>query len=399
MFPTTRDPFNNIIESQAAAQFLLQTIKVPGARDTWVQQLTPVANGTNPNGSCVLDPIINPNGLTCPTNANGGYSFLGIQGLPIQQVGSTKDKYGDFRIGFEHDLSKDQMVYAKLSTGHKGGGFNDTVVNPVTGATSAPTFKPESVKVLEVGSRNAFDFNGRRALINATVFYYDYKNYVLSSLNCTGTRINPTTGLEECAGSNLLQENAAGAKIKGVEAELKLPLAAGLQLDLNALLLDAKITSGIVGDARSEDFGGGPRASVIDVAGNSLPLAPKFTLVGRLQHKFALGAGQFDWQLVATYKSKYYLDHYNDDDITLVAPVNGRTVFTALERGLSGQQKAYTQINLGAGYEFGNGLRLEGWITNVTDVQASQKRIVGQNFDLRFLNDARAFGLRARYSF
>ena len=218
---------------------------------------------------------------------------------------------------------------------------------------------------------------------------------MLASLNCTGTRPNPTTGEIECAGSNLLQENAAGAKIKGLEMELRLPFAAGLQLDLNALLLDAKITSGTVGDARSEDFSGGARASVINVAGNSLPFAPKFSLVARLQHRFALGAGQFDWQVVANYKSKYYLDHYNDDDITLV---NG-TTFTAKERGLSGQQQAYTLINVGAGYEFGNGMRLEGWITNLTDKQASQKRIVGQNFDLRFLNDARTFGLRARYTF
>jgi iron complex outermembrane recepter protein len=395
MFPITRDQFGNIVEAQAAAQFLLQTIKVPGARDTWVAQLGPVADGTNGAGTCVLTPEINPKGLTCPTFNNGGYSFLAINSLPIQQEGKTKDNYADFRVGLEHDLSKDHMVYAKYSTGHKAGGFNDTVVNPVTGESSAPTYKPESVKVLEGGTRYAFQFNGRRALANATAFYYDYKDYVLSSLGCTGTRINPTTGLEECAGSNLLQENAAGAKIKGIELDFRLPLDAGFQLDLNALLLDAKISKGVVADARSVDFSGGPLASDIDVSGNYLPFAPKLTLVARLQQKIPLGTGSFDWQVVASYKSKYYLDHFNDDDITLV---NGNVV-SAVSRGLSGQQQAYTLINVGAGYEFGNGLRLEGWITNLTDKQASQKRIVGQNFDLRFLNDARTFGLRARYTF
>jgi iron complex outermembrane recepter protein len=390
MFPVTRDQFGNINEAQAAAQFLLQTFTKPGNRDTWVQQLTPVANGTNGAGSCVLTPEINPNNLACPPFNNGGYSFLAISALPIQQVGKTSARYGDFRIGLEHDLDKDRMVYAKLSTGHKGGGFNDSLSNG-----TAPVYEPESVAVLEAGSRNSFDFGGRRALANATAFYYDYKDYVLTSLSCTGTRINPTTGLEECAGSNLLLENAAGAKIKGLELELRLPVMAGMQLDLNALLLDAKFTGGKVSDARSVDFSGGPLATVIDVTGNTLPLAPKITLTGRLQHKFALGSGQFDWQVVATYKSKYYLDHFNNDDITLVTGV----VRTARERGLEGSQKAYTQVNLGAGYEFGNGLRVEGWITNVTDVQASQKRIVGQNFDLRFLNDARAYGLRARYTF
>jgi iron complex outermembrane recepter protein len=393
MFPITRDQFGNIVESQAAAQFLLQTIKTPGANDTWNAQLGPVANGTNGAGSCVLTPEINPRGLSCPTFNNGGYSFLAINSLPIQQVGKTAYNYGDFRIGFEHDLNKEQMVYAKLSTGHKAGGFNDSLVNPVTGETSAPTYKPEQVKVLELGSRNSFNFGGRRALANATVFYYDYKDYVLTSLSCTGTRINPTTGLVECAGSNLLSENAAGAKIKGAEFELRLPIAAGTQLDLNAMLLDAKITSGIVGDARTQDFSGG--VATLDVAGNQLPFAPKFTLVARLQQKLALGAGQFDWQVVASYKTKYFLDHYNNDDITPA----GKPSVTAQSQGLEGSQQAYTLINVGAGYEFGNGLRLEGWITNLTDKQASQKRIVGQNFDLRFLNDARTYGLRARYTF
>jgi iron complex outermembrane recepter protein len=389
----TRDQFKNINEKNLVAPILVQTVKVPGARDTWLQQLTPVANGTNLNGACILTPEINPNGLACPTFNNGGYSFLSISDIPIQQVGSTKEKYGDFRVGFEHDLSKDHMVYAKFSTGHKGGGFNDTVVNPVTQTTSAPIYKPESVKVLEGGTRYAFQFGGRRALANATVFYYDYKDYVLASLACTGTRPNPTTGEIECAGNNLLLENAAGAKIKGLELEVRLPVAAGMQLDLNALLLDARITSGVVGDARTQDFAGG--AATLDVSGNYLPLAPKLSLVARFQHKFALGAGQFDWQLVANYKSRYFLDHYNNDDIT---PANKPPV-SARASGLEGSQKAYAQFNVGAGYEFGDGLRLEGWITNLTDKQASQKRIVGSNFDLRFLNDARAYGLRARYTF
>jgi hypothetical protein len=32
-------------------------------------------------------------------------------------------------------------------------------------------------------------------------------------------------------------------------------------------------------------------------------------------------------------------------------------------------------------------------------VQASQKCLVGQDFDLRFLNDARTYGLRVRGTF
>ena len=36
---------------------------------------------------------------------------------------------------------------------------------------------------------------------------------------------------------------------------------------------------------------------------------------------------------------------------------------------------------------------------NVTNEQASQKAIVGNNLNIRFLNDARSYGLRARWNF
>jgi iron complex outermembrane recepter protein len=375
---------------QAAAQFLINATLTPGARDTMIRQITPIANGSNLNGECFIRPDINNGFITnCPSNTNGGFAYANI-GVPEQQRGYTKDSYGDFRIGFEHDLNKDQMLYAKLSTGHKGGGFNDS------NQGVAKTYKPEKLTVLEVGTRNAFPFNGRRAVANATAFYYDYKDYVLQSLTCPSTTIDPVTGAESCpGGSSLNNENAAGAKIKGLELEFRAPLWAGTSIDLNAALLDAKITSGRVVDARSIDFSQGLRATKIELAGNRMPLASKVYLNARFQQKIPLGAGAFDWQLVASYRSQYYLDQFNDREITLV----DGSVFTAQQRGLSGSQKGYTQFNLGAGYEFGNGLRLEGWITNLTDVQASQKRLVGQDFDLRFLNDARTYGLRVRGTF
>ncbi len=384
---------------QLAAQFLINATAVPGARDTMIQQITPIANGTNLNGNCFIRPDIDNasnrggNGVTCPStnpsNTNGGFSYANI-GLPEQQIGYTKASYGDFRIGFEHDLSKDQMLYAKVSTGHKGGGFNDT------NGGSTPTYRPESIVVYEVGSRNAFLLDGRRAVFNATAFFYDYKDYVLQSITCAGAvGTNPVTGGQSCNGSALNNENAAGAHIKGLELEFRTPLWAGTNIDLNAALLDAKITSGLVSDARSVDFSQGLRATKIELAGNRMPVASKVYFNARFQQKLALGAGTFDWQIVAAYRSQYFLDHFNDREIVLV----DGTVHTPLERGLSGSQKGYTQYNLGAGYDFNNGFRVEAWVTNLTNVVASQKRIVGQDFDLRFLNDARTFGLRARYSF
>ena len=42
---------------------------------------------------------------------------------------------------------------------------------------------------------------------------------------------------------------------------------------------------------------------------------------------------------------------------------------------------------------------MEAYANNVTDKQASQKALVGAGLDIRFLNDARSFGARARMDF
>src|SRR3546814_13229403 len=44
----------------------------------------------------------------------------------------------------------------------------------------SPTFKPEYVNAFEVGIKNSFD--GGRFTLNATGFYYDYKDYQVSQI-------------------------------------------------------------------------------------------------------------------------------------------------------------------------------------------------------------------------
>jgi iron complex outermembrane recepter protein len=375
------------------AQAFLDAIKVPGSRDTVIQTIGSIADGSRPNGTCTPGVTTLQGNSTCPPS--GTFNWVAIGGTNIvQQVGKSDANYGDFRFGLEHDLSRDHMVYGKVSTGHKSGGFNDTLADG-----RAPVYKPESVRAFEIGSRNAFNWGGSRVIANVTAFLYDYKDYVLQSLTCTGS--GPVQGGGTgCVGYSLLNENAAKAKISGVEAEVRLPLSAGMRLDLTALLLDAKITQAVVSEARAPNFSGsGLPAETVDVSGNQLPQASRVSLSARLQHRFALGSGSFDWQIVGSYRTGYYLDHFNDDDVRF-AQSNGSVIIkTSKEAGFASKQRGYATVNLGAGYDVGNGLRLEAWATNLLDKQASQKRILGGNFDVRFLNEGRTFGLRGRYTF
>lgn len=376
---------------QQQAQWLIGSTGVAGARDTMIAQIAPIAAGTNANGSCFLRPDINNGFITnCPPNQNGGFSFANLT-IPQQQDGRSSANFMDFRVGFEWDLSRDEMLYGKLSTGHKAGGFNDTfATQPIP-----ETFKPERVAVAELGWRQAFDLAGRRGVMNLTGFYYDYKDQVFGDLFCTAfdTAVTPP----ECDSYSLVNRNIGASRIAGLELETRLALPAGFRLDLNAAWLDTKIERGAVADPRAQSYAGndGGRAPIIELAGNELPLASKLNIALRLQQVIALSAGaSLDWQLLASYRSSYYLTQFNEREVVFL---NGNRQ-SALQAGFPDRQPGYTTINVGLGYNHG-GLRLEAFGSNITNEQASQKAIVGSGLNLRFLNDARSYGVRARYRF
>ncbi|MBB4097951.1 TonB-dependent receptor domain-containing protein [Sphingomonas kyeonggiensis] len=81
-------------------------------------------------------------------------------------------------------FTDETLLYASFAHGYKGGGTNP----PGIGANPAylqffpasQTFKPESVNAFEVGTKNALA--GGRLTLNATAFYYKYKDYQVSQI-------------------------------------------------------------------------------------------------------------------------------------------------------------------------------------------------------------------------
>jgi len=72
-----------------------------------------------------------------------------------------------YKVGIELDVAKDNMLYATIANGYKGGG----VVN----AIPPYKYKPEKLLSYSIGSKNRFMNN--RLQMNAEAFYYDYENY------------------------------------------------------------------------------------------------------------------------------------------------------------------------------------------------------------------------------
>ncbi|WP_447726082.1 TonB-dependent receptor [Sphingomonas koreensis] len=382
-----RPNFNvsGITTRQGMAQFLIEGVKTPGLRDTLIAQIGSIANGTNPNGTCVDRPDIDNGFVNCP--ANGSFSYANLT-IPGQQVGNSKFDFIDWRAGIEFDITDDNMVYAKVSTAHKSGGFNDSF----NGSPIPEAFSPEKLLVYEVGSRNSFDLFGRRSVFNITGFYYDYSNQVFQDLTCIN--LDNTQTPPVCNGYSLVNRNIGASRIYGAEAELRLKLPGHFALDLNAAYLDTEITRGTVADARAQDHSAGGNSPLISLVGNRLPLASKMNLSARLSQWFDAGPGRLDWQALLNYRSSYYLSQFNEDDIVFL---NG-TRQTAMEAGFPDRQKGYVTLNLGIGYTIGK-FRLEAWASNFLDEEVSQKALVGSSLNIRFLNDARSYGLRARINF
>lgn len=380
------------VNSQAEmARFLLEGIRAYGQNDTIQQQIGGLAAGGSLG--CVDRPDIGGDGIDCPYQ-----SWAQVSGVPSQQFGRSKFNFTDWRAGLEYDLSDNHLLYGLVSSGHKAGGFNDTF-DP---DDIPETFKPESIVAYELGSKQSFQLFDRTSTFNLSAFYYDYSDQVFQDLAVIAT--NPTTG--EATGYALVNRNVGKSAVYGLEAESVLRLPYNFMLSVNALWMDSEIKQGTVADVRSQNFDAGGATSLIDLSGNQLPLASKVNLNVRLQHTMELPFGTLDWQLLASYRSAFYLTQYNNRDVEYVRndPVSGALVYdhseSAAAAGFPDRQRGQTTLNAGIGLTTLNGQwRVEAWGNNLLDNDVSQKALVGSGINVRFLNDPRSYGLRLRYQF
>jgi iron complex outermembrane recepter protein len=129
--------------------------------------------------------VDNPLGAIAVGDVTGGRVNSGYPALP-----DIRQSWGAFtgravldwkpKLGFTDDT----LIYLSASRGYKGGGTNPPRVdfNPavVQYQYLPQTFEPEYVNALEIGTKNSFD--GGRFTLNATGFYYNYKNYQISQI-------------------------------------------------------------------------------------------------------------------------------------------------------------------------------------------------------------------------
>jgi len=118
-------------------------------------------------------------------DTTGGRVNSGYPALPdINQ--EWNEFTGRAVLDWKPDLgfTDDTLVYLSASRGYKGGGTNPprVDVNPaiVQYQPLAQTFRPEYLNAFEIGMKNSFA--GGRFTLNATAFYYDYRDYQISQI-------------------------------------------------------------------------------------------------------------------------------------------------------------------------------------------------------------------------
>ena len=229
-----------------------------------------------------------------------------------------------------YDLNKDNMVYASIATGYKSGGVQDRGLS----------FAPETLTNYEVGTKSSF-MNGKIKVNNA-LFYSDFKDFQFNA---------PVSFADGSRGLSI--SNAEGAKVYGFESEIAARLTPDDRLSVTLAVLKAELGALIAG---SNDYTL-PACTVdtridrcLDVTGNKMPHAPKFSTTVQYQHTFHMGDGAtLVPRITARYESEAELSVFN--------------------LGPDDRQKAYSTADLGLRYQSTKGWWVDAFVRNVSDAK------------------------------
>jgi iron complex outermembrane receptor protein len=206
-----------------------------------------------------------------------------------------------WRLGLEHRLDKDAMVYATASTGHKGVAY-DLTSSFNASLAARPAVAPETARSYELGWKQSLWAN--RAMVSAAVFRTDFRNFQQSAgfFDYDGifrTALNSIGGLRteglELEGSmratRLLQLNGSLAYTKATIREFRNGPC------YNVLNAAGNAATPGPGCYQSPEFN---NTNVQDLAGKTLPNAPKVKLNLGGQLDLPLAALPFDGFIAAT---------------------------------------------------------------------------------------------------
>lgn len=280
--------------------------------------------------------------------------------LPMLEKKLTFDETDPY-VNIAFDLTDDAMVYASYSEGFKSGGFTQRVFPPIVVPFTAPpgtpdidlipTFKPEFVKVYEIGAKyTGFD---NRFRLNGAAFYTDYTDMQIQ----TFTSVAPIT------------KNAGEATIQGFELESQIVPLESWFVEAGVGYLDASYDK--------IDF-----SETFVKKSNNLDRVSDWTLNAATFYELALGGnGTITPRVEWSYRSGFDNDAFNTPQI---------------------HQDAYHLVNANVAWQNGaESITVTAGISNLTDEKYLITGIIGDAFQSYegLYDRGRQYYLTARFDF
>lgn len=257
-----------------------------------------------------------------------------------------------YKLRLEHDLSATSLAYASVSTAFLPGDV--AVTTGLDGKPAAAPYEPETLRALEIGSKNRF--YDSRLQLNAAAFYYRYGGYQRA------VPINP-------GGAPLFyQVLNSPARMLGAELEIDFQATPSDRFGLNVSYVDAYYTQ------KSALFAAA-------VQNSHFASVVPWSIDPSYRHTFSLPGGQsLTFMAEALFRSSHLVTDFGPSQVALEPYLrNDSTV-----RG-----------NVSLGWQFLPNATLNAYVRNVTDER--YKTYIGLTStvptgNIAQLSDPRTFG-------
>ena len=267
-------------------------------------------------------------------------------------------------VGLDYKVTRDVLLYAKVSRGYKQGGFTERALNPLYQAV-----KPEFVTSYEGGVKSQFRLAGMPIRLNADYYFTDY-----SDLQKTGGAIymgRPTAA----------SYNVGRAHIQGVEIESTIIPFRGFELSASYSYLDAKYID--------FDIPVGDGSTTIDLHKNPFQFAPKNIVSINARYTLPLdpSIGEITAGMGYSYTGRQYTSPVDPPSVEPYA-----------------YNRAYGLLNFSLDWNGigGSGFDASAFMTNATNnlYTISAYPVYGSiGFTSYIYGEPRMYGLRLRYRF
>jgi iron complex outermembrane recepter protein len=234
--------------------------------------------------------------LTVPVSEHvrltGGLRYTQDYFNTVQETSGVPENASDtynkatYKGGVEMDLTSDSLLYANVSNGFRQGGVGQSA-----NTGTIYTYGPETILAYEFGVKNKLA--GGALLLNADIYYYDYKGYQLD----VNFYPDPNSQVYETRTSNL----PGTTKVGGLEIE-------GAWMATQHDRVDYMATYEYTSFANASVALGASPTDLTDLGGRELPRAPKWTANLGYGHTWDVGGGTLTGRLDGQFSSSYVVD-------------------------------------------------------------------------------------------